>query len=65
MNMHLHKPNWHIVGLRMEHLLHDPRFWAAIALAILFALMIITAVYTETGEGTTTSPIAPMYPYMP
>lgn len=64
MNIHPHKLNWHVLGLRLEHLLHDPRFWAAIALVVLFALMVITAIYAKPGQGSMT-PLAPMYPYMP
>lgn len=64
MNMHLHKPNWRTIGIRLEHLIHDPRFWAIIALGILFILMILTSIYSKGGQEMII-PIGPMNPYIP
>ena len=59
--IHPHKPDWHLFGIRMEHLIHDPRFWAAVALIVLLGLMIAMAIFSS-GTGT---PLAPIYPYPP
>ncbi|MEN8127680.1 MAG: hypothetical protein ABFR90_07725 [Planctomycetota bacterium] len=64
--MHFHKPDWHVVGMRMDHLVHDPRFWAAVALAVLLGLMILTTILAEPGSGETSMPQTfPIYPYAP
>ena len=58
----MHKPDWHTMGTHLEHIIHDPRFWAAIALAILLGLMILTTIFSEPG---TYSGHTPIYPYLP
>jgi len=63
--MHMHKPNWHTVGVRFDHMIHDPRFWAVLALAALFGLMVLAAILSESTGGTTMTPIYPTYPYVP
>lgn len=63
--IHGHKLDWHLLGTRMEHLIHDPRFWAGLALGILFILMILTVIFAKPIEGRP-SPFVPTYPpYMP
>ena len=64
---HLHKPNWYELGARFDHLIHDPRFWAVVALAVLAILGIVTVMFTE-PTATTTNPMSPglpVYPYIP
>ena len=63
--MHLHKPNWHAMGVHFGHLVHDPRFWAAIALIILFGLMILASIMTKTSNMTPMPRTYPGYPYLP
>lgn len=43
--------------------LHDPRFWAAAALIVVFGLLIITLMFSETGLNTKGT--MPMHPYVP
>lgn len=62
--MHLHKPDWYKVGHQMEDLIHDPRFWAVLALGILLILMILTAIFAKPNSAGA-YPIGPMYPYLP
>ena len=61
-NVHLHKPDWHIIGMRFDHIIHDSRFWAGLALVILVALMIVTMILFKPSGGITANP---SYPYMP
>ena len=63
--MHWHKPNWHTMGFRLGHLVHDPRFWATVALAVLLTLMILTAIFTESQSTTPVPRPYPIYPYAP
>lgn len=62
---HIHKPDWHTVGLHLDHLIHDPRFWAALALAVLLALMVLTTIFAGSGGYSDDSGHTPIYPYMP
>ena len=63
--IHAHKPDWHLFGIRMERLIHDPRFWAAVALAVLLGAMIALAIFSPgTSRGTPMTPIYPYPPYM-
>jgi hypothetical protein len=63
--IHAHKPDWHLFGVRLEHLIHDPRFWAAVALAVLLGAMIALAIFSPgTSRGTPMTPIYPYPPYM-
>ena len=63
---HIHLPHGHL-AVRMDHLIHDDRFWAMVviaALLIAFAAIVIWAGTTiESTPGT--QPIRPLYPYMP
>jgi hypothetical protein len=62
--MHLHKPDWYKLGVRFDHLIHDPRFWAVLALAVLLILMILTSIYAK-PVGPSENPVHPIYPYFP
>ena len=63
--VHPHKPDWHTLGIRFDHMIHDPRFWAALALAVLLGAMILATILSESTGGTPKEPIYPTYPYMP
>ena len=63
--VHMHRPDWHTMGIHFGHLIHDPRFWAGFTLAVLFGLMVLAAILTKSTGGTTLTPTYPMYPYMP
>ncbi|MBC8378038.1 MAG: hypothetical protein H8E62_02590 [Planctomycetes bacterium] len=63
--VHRHKPDWHTMGIRLDHLVHDPRFWAALALAILLGAMIAATILTKSIGGTPVVPTYPLYPFMP
>ena len=62
--IHTHKPDWHLFGTRLEHLIHGSRFWAAVALVVLLGVMFVLAVLSRSGM-ITDAPIAPLYPYPP
>ena len=63
--MHADKSNWHTLRVHLSHMLHDPRFWAALALIILFGLMIITTLMTKPALVPGPTPTHPIYPYLP
>lgn len=63
--MHMHKPSWHTMGIHLEHLIRDPRFWATLALVILFSLMILATILTKGVEGVSTRITYPYNPYWP
>jgi hypothetical protein len=64
--MHMHKPDWHTVGQRLDHLIHDPRFWAVLALGTLLTLMILSVILAKPVIGEFGSPSTfPIYPYVP
>ena len=57
----VHMPNRHDRVVKFDHLLHDGRFWAIIALVALLALIISLALLTGPGG----EPIRPMMPGFP
>lgn len=61
---HMHKPDWHLFAARLDHMIHDPRFWAVLVLVALFAAMIALAFVSRSGI-ITNAPFAPIYPYGP
>jgi hypothetical protein len=65
MNIHMHKPDWYKLGVRFDHLIHDPRFWVGIALAVLLGLMVLGVIFGTPGGGTTRPHYFPVYPYGP
>jgi hypothetical protein len=66
MRTHIHKPDWYKMGVRFDHLIHDPRFWVGIALAALLVLMMLGVILgTPRGGGTTGPHTFPVYPFVP
>lgn len=64
--MHMHKPDWHLLGIRADHLFHNPSFWAVLVLAVLICLMILMSIFAASGSnGTMGRPPYPFYPYAP
>lgn len=63
--MHMHRPDWHTMGIHLGHAIHDPRFWASLALAVLLGAMILAAILSQSADGTPIRPVYPTYPYMP
>ena len=63
--IHLHRPDWHALMAHLKDMTHDRRFWAALALVVLFGLMILTAILTKTPAVPRSGPIAPFTPYWP
>ncbi len=59
--MHMHRPDWDAMKIHMRHMAHDPRFWATLALVILFGLMILTTLLTKDSAVNTRI----NYPYNP
>ena len=57
---HIHTPKAHDFGLRLGHLVHDDRFWAVVALAVLAAILLVIAIFTEPGNMPVT-PSMPIY----
>lgn len=62
--MHLHRPDWHILGVHLREMTHDPRFWAVLALVVLFGLMILTALLSK-GTPMKSGNMNPYNPYWP
>ena len=60
-----HRPGWHTIGERMDHLVRDPRFWAGVALAVLVGLMLLTVALSEPGTNPGSGPVYPSYPFIP
>ena len=61
--MHMHKVEWHEMGMHIRHWIHDPRLWVAIAAIIAFGLILLTAWLSELGPVSPNRPVSPMYPY--
>lgn len=65
-NMHLphfgHGHHGHVMIVRMEHLFHDPRFWAVLAMVAVTALVMALAILTRPGGGVEVEPYMPMIP---
>lgn len=66
---HWHLPDWHTIKSHLTHLVHDPRFWAALILGILVLLMLITSFVAAhrgmEGSGASGYPYHPYVPYLP
>ena len=56
---HTHKFHWH-----PSQWIHEPRFWAIVAMVIVFGLMIALAIWTAGGRYTGIERTMPMYPYL-
>lgn len=66
MNTHIHKPDWYKMGVRFDHLIHDPRFWVAVVVAVLLGVMVLMALWGLPDSGRPISPHTfPVYPYVP
>jgi len=52
----------HAMVVRVEHVLHDPRFWAILAMAAVTALVISLAILTRPGGGVEVEPFVPIIP---
>ena len=63
--LHIHTPDWHNLGIRFGHLIHDPRFWASLALIILLGLIFLAAMLSDTTGHRPMTPYYPVSPYMP
>jgi len=60
----IHMPKKHGVAMSMAHLVHNDRFWALVALAVLIGLVLTVALLTGYREGTGPE-MVPMYPFYP
>ena len=63
---HRHLREWmhtHTIGEHLRHWTHDPRFWAAVALAILLVLTL--GAFFLSGRSNRAVPRFPNYPYVP
>ena len=62
---HLHMPDTcHCLWMRTKSVLHDPRFWAVVAMILITALVITLAILTR-PEGPITEPASPVVPGVP
>ncbi|HDS84167.1 MAG TPA: hypothetical protein ENN97_03095 [Phycisphaerales bacterium] len=62
---HWHWPDRHTLSLHLRRLVHDPRFWAALVITVLVALMLILSFVVKPNNGMTPPPYGyPLYPYM-
>ncbi|NLK40775.1 MAG: hypothetical protein GX298_01810 [Planctomycetes bacterium] len=60
----LHWPDRHTMKSHLRQLVHEPRFWAALAIGILVALMLILSFIIRSDYGTSPPPYGyPLYPY--
>ncbi len=60
----MHIPKRHDMAIRMDHMVHDERFWAIMGAAILLGLLITLAVLAATS-GNQLPIVTPGYPYFP
>ncbi len=61
---HLHKPDWHQLGIDFDKMIHSYWFWPAIVM-LFFVLMVILAIMIG-NRNTNQLPYYPMhYPFMP
>jgi hypothetical protein len=60
----MYKPEWHTLKLRLQHLIHDSRFWMAV-IVILFGLMLLLSLTLHPGQQTWKTPPYPSYPWLP
>jgi len=60
--IHVHKINWHTFGVHLVHLVHDSRFWACVALAVLLGVIVLMTIMTTSGN-INSRPVFPAYPY--
>ncbi|MBC8378024.1 MAG: hypothetical protein H8E62_02505 [Planctomycetes bacterium] len=60
-----HGPQWHTIQLHLQHLIHDPRFWAGVALAVLVGAMLLTLIQSKSGRVPDTGPLYPSNPFLP
>ena len=57
-----HGHHGHAMMVRMEHVLHDPRFWAILAMIAVTALVMTLAILTRPGGGVEVEPFVPIVP---
>ena len=60
----MHMPDRHDMTLRMDHLVHDERFWAIVALVAVTALIITLAILTKPGGVPVEVTPLPNYPFV-
>ncbi len=61
---HVHIPRRHDMVIRMDHMVHDERFWAVMGAAILLGVLITLAVLAATS-GNQPPIVTPGYPFFP
>lgn len=61
--IHVQKVNWHEFGVHLGYIVHNPRFWAAVALTTLLGLMILVTIMSKSTSSIDSGPVFPMYPY--
>ena len=56
----IHMPSSHTFWMQTNNLLHDPRFWAVLAMVLITSLIITLAILTRPGgPGNVTPPVIP------
>ncbi len=60
----VHIPKRHDMAIRMDHMVHDERFWAVMGAVILLGLLITLAVLAA-SSGNQSPVVTPGYPYFP
>ena len=58
---HIHMPNRHDAVLRIEHIVHDERFWPLVALLAFITLLILLVILAGTDSETISD--RPFFPY--
>ena len=59
---HIHMPSDHNAAMRMNHMVHDERFWTIVALALLLGAIVALAIWGILSEEPTTD-FRPLMPY--
>ncbi len=60
---HMYMPQNRGMLMKADHLVHDSRFWAVIAIFAFLALLIILAVWAGMADGPRTNQPWPIPPY--
>ena len=58
-----HMPDAHQMGIKFNHVVHDSRFWAVVALVVIATLIVLTALLSSSGSTPVTPMPGPTYPF--
>ncbi len=62
---HMHMPNAHQMAVKINHMIHDSRFWAVVALVVITLLIILTAILSSSSGARPLDRIpGPAFPFL-